>query len=50
MAIEALHSGLDVVKVLWRATVEAARPRGVVDTSVCRHGDQAQGGAHADTM
>jgi hypothetical protein len=25
VAIEALHSGLDVVEVLWRATVEAAR-------------------------
>jgi hypothetical protein len=31
VAIEALHSGLDVVEVLRRTTVEAARPRRVVD-------------------
>jgi hypothetical protein len=34
MAIKALHSGLDVVDVLRRATVEAAQPRRVVD-AVC---------------
>jgi hypothetical protein len=50
MAIEALHSGLDVVEVLWRATVEAGRLRGVVDTGARRHGGQAQGGAQMNAM
>jgi hypothetical protein len=30
--------------------MEAARPRGVVDAGVHRHGSQAQGGAQADTV
>jgi hypothetical protein len=50
MATEALHSGLDVVKVLRRATVEAGRLHGVVDAGARRHGGQAQGGAQTDAM
>jgi hypothetical protein len=41
VAVEALQDDLDVVDVLWRTTMEAARPRGVVDTGVRRHGSQA---------
>jgi hypothetical protein len=41
VAVEALQDDLDVVDVLRRATMEAARPRGVVDASVRRHGSQA---------
>jgi hypothetical protein len=50
MAIEAFHSGLNVVEVFRHTTVEAGRPRGVVDTGAGRHGSQAQGGAQADAM
>jgi hypothetical protein len=42
VAIEALYSGLDVVDVLRFAAVEVARPRGLVDAGVRRHGGQAQ--------
>jgi hypothetical protein len=50
MAIEALHSGLDVIKVLQHATVEAGRLCGVVYAGACQHGSQAQGGAQTDAM
>jgi hypothetical protein len=49
-AMAALHSGLDVVKVFRRATIEAGRQPGVVDIGACSHGGQDQGGAHMDTM
>jgi hypothetical protein len=48
MAIEALHSGLDVVKVLRRATVKTGRLPGVVDAGARQYGGQAQGGAQTD--
>jgi hypothetical protein len=38
VAVEALQDDLDVVDVLRRATMEAARPRGLVDAGVHRHG------------
>jgi hypothetical protein len=50
VAVEALKSGLDVVDVLWRATLEVARLRRVVDAGVRRHGGQIQGGAQADAV
>jgi hypothetical protein len=50
MAVEALQDDLDVVDVLRRATMEATRPRGVVDAGVRRHGSQAQAGAQMDAM
>jgi hypothetical protein len=50
MAIKGLQDELDLLNVLWRATPEAARPDGVVDVRVRRHGSQAQGGAQANAM
>jgi hypothetical protein len=41
MAIEALHSGLDVVEVLLHATIKAGRLPGVINTGARRHGGQA---------
>jgi hypothetical protein len=38
VAVEALQDDLDVVDVLRRATMEAARLRGLVDAGVHRHG------------
>jgi hypothetical protein len=37
MAIEALHSGLDVVEVLLRATIKAGRLPGVINASARRN-------------
>jgi hypothetical protein len=50
VAVEELYSGLDVVNIFRRATVEVAQLRRVVYTSVRRNSGQAQGGAQADTM
>jgi hypothetical protein len=50
VAIEALQGDFDVIDVLSHATIEAARPRGVVDAGVCCHGGQAQGSAQADVV
>jgi hypothetical protein len=50
VAVEALQDDLNLVDVLWRATLEAARPGGVVDAGVRRHGGQAQSGAQADAV
>jgi hypothetical protein len=41
VAVETLQDDLDVVDVLRRAAMEAARLRGAVDASVRRHGSQA---------
>jgi hypothetical protein len=45
MAIEVLQNDLDLVDILWCATLEATRLDEVIDASVRRHGGQAQGGA-----
>jgi hypothetical protein len=45
VAIKTLQDDLDLVDVLWCATLEAARLDGVVDAGVRRHGGQAQSGA-----
>jgi hypothetical protein len=50
MAIKAFQDDFDLVDVLWRAALEAARLDGVVDTGVRRHGGQAQGGAETDAV
>jgi hypothetical protein len=50
VAIEALQDELDLLNVFWRAAPEAARPGGVIDVRVRRHGSQAQGGAQANAM
>jgi hypothetical protein len=50
VAIEALQDELDLLDFFWRAAPEAARPDGVVDVSVRRHGGQAQSGTQADAM
>jgi hypothetical protein len=41
MAIKALQDELDLLNVFWRAAPEAARPGGVIDVRVRRHGSQA---------
>jgi hypothetical protein len=38
VAVEALQDDLDLVDVFRRAALEAARPGGVVDAGVRRHG------------
>jgi hypothetical protein len=50
MAIEALQDDFDLIDVFWCAALEAARLDGVVDTSMHRHGGQAQGGAEEDAV
>jgi hypothetical protein len=50
VAIEALQDELDLLNVLWRAAPEDARPGGVVDVCVRRHGSQAQGSAQENAM
>jgi hypothetical protein len=41
VAVETLQDNLDVVDVLRRAALEAARLRGLVNAGVRRHGGQA---------
>jgi hypothetical protein len=38
VAIEALQDEFDLLNVFWRAAPEAARPGGVIDVRVRRHG------------
>jgi hypothetical protein len=50
VAVEALQDELDLVNVLRHAAPEAARPGGVVDVRMRRHGSQAQGGTQTNAM
>jgi hypothetical protein len=50
VAVEVLQDNLDLVDFFRRAVLEAARPGGVVDAGVRRHGGQAQSGAQADAV